>query len=116
MSRDEDDDAHVRIRERVLSLSTVLLALRFYELACDQAKQAEGALCDAHERADAARDVLLDADPNDVVALRLSRHAFNAATHAVVRLGIQAGQSLDFLIRTSATLDDALRLYSFGRN
>lgn len=109
-----DDDAHVRLRDRVSSLSTVLLALRFSEAARAQAQQAEGSLCDAQDRVESARAVLLDADAGDICSLREARNAFDEAAHAVVRLGIQAGQSLDYLMCTTATLEGAIRLYSLN--
>lgn len=110
----EDDDAHVRIRERVFSLSTVLLALRFSELARAQTERAEGALCDARERVENARAVLLDADPNDILALRAAQQAFDVAARSVVRLSVQAGQTLDHLMCTTTTLEGAIRLYSLN--
>ncbi len=114
MSLTRDDDEHVRIRERVTSLSTVLLALRFTELAREQALQAERALDEGRERASLAREQMLIVNPDEVILLRAARAAFDAASHAVVRLGIQAGQSLDYLMRTTTTLEGAIQLYSMS--
>jgi hypothetical protein len=116
MSLMGDHDEHVRMRNRVSSLSTVLLALRFTELARAQAEQAERALLEAREHLSLAREQISRVTGGDIRTLRKEREAFDAAAHAVVRLGIQAGQSLDFLIRATTTLEGAIRLHAMSAN
>ena len=106
-----DDDAHVVMRDRVTSLSTVLLAVRFSEAARDRAGSAEVALIKARCRAEEARLALHDTD--DVRAARL--HA-DEAEHEVVRLTIQAAQALEYLMRATETLERAIRLCAMGRS
>lgn len=82
-----DDDAHVVMRDRVASLSTVLLAVRFSEAARAQCEQAEKALVE-----------------------------WCGDARARVRLTIQAAQALEYLMRATETLERAIRLCAMGRS
>ena len=109
-----DDDAHVVMRDRVTSLSTVLLATRFSEDAREATLNAERALETARLRAVDARAALA-VKRLTRAQIRERRTELSDADHDVVLRGIVAGQALDYLIRATVTLEQAVRLHAMGQ-
>jgi hypothetical protein len=115
-SRAIDHDAHVVMYERFHGAATVMLVLRFSEDAKLAMIDAEHNLLRHRKRYAVACEALArlpkKASKED---RRAARDASYEAETAVIRTSIVAAQALDYLRRTTATLEQAVQLHAMGR-
>lgn len=114
-AEEEDDDAHVECKRRLDLAVAVQVCLRFSDHARGECMRAERELEMARARRKAMNAALARIEVEDVAALRTQHAAIEAAETVAIRKVIAAAEALDYLRRTTATLEQAIRLQAMGR-
>ncbi len=110
-----DCDAHVAAHEDFMHRVTIDLCMRFSQDAKEKALLTERALLLARASATEARRIARAVDCENIVAYRAAALAAEVAAHDVVRATLDAASALDYLMRSTATLEQAIRLRTMDR-
>ncbi len=116
----DDADEWARIESlygpRAQSLFTLLIVMRFSDLARSACFDAESNLDKSRAVRQSAIDIFVSLPENcSVDELRLARKKVEDADLSVVTHTSLASSALAYMMRTTSTLESAIRLHSMGR-